>query len=192
MTSHRFSFKLLTLPLVFAAVLAVAPAGALAGTLLSGYGSPGGGAQALLGSALINGAPPGGSGSSGGGSSGGGGSATGSGVGSAAGAGQAGQGHGQSQGAGQSAGEGSSALGAYPSGAHGNGAQGTKSAAGASAGGSSAYTSSGSPQPVAGAVAAEDAGPLGLTGAGLLLLGLVLGVLALTAGLTTRLARTQH
>jgi hypothetical protein len=41
-------------------------------------------------------------------------------------------------------------------------------------------------------VAAEDAGPLGLTGAGLLLLGLVLGVLALTAGLTTRLARTQH
>lgn len=45
MTRQRFSFILLTLTLT--AALAVAPGSALAGLLLSGYGGPGGGTQAL-------------------------------------------------------------------------------------------------------------------------------------------------
>jgi hypothetical protein len=50
------------------ALLALGPAAAQGGSLLSGYGGPGQGNQAILGSALLNGPPSGG----GGGSSGGG------------------------------------------------------------------------------------------------------------------------
>jgi hypothetical protein len=53
---------------VFLALLAVmlaAPAAAQAGSLLSGYGGPGDGSQAILGSALTGGGPSGGEGGSG-------------------------------------------------------------------------------------------------------------------------------
>jgi hypothetical protein len=51
------------------ALLALGPAAAQGGSLLSGYGGPGQGNQAILGSALLNGPRGGGSGSSGGGAS---------------------------------------------------------------------------------------------------------------------------
>src|SRR4051812_5612016 len=56
--------------LLAAGALACAPAGADAGSLLSGYGGPGQGSQALLGSALIGGGGGSSSGGSGGGSGG--------------------------------------------------------------------------------------------------------------------------
>lgn len=57
------------------ALAVAAPAGAQASSLLSGYGGPGTGSQAILGAALIGGGSSGG-GSSGGGSGGGGGEGT--------------------------------------------------------------------------------------------------------------------
>jgi hypothetical protein len=181
MTRHRSSFILLMCSLTFAAALAATPGSAMAGSLLSGYGGPGSGAQALLGSTLINGTgtPPSG-GSSGmrtqlPGAGNGNGSPT-------AGGGTGGQG----------AGVGGAAHAKGASGAQGKSGQSTTGAAGASNGSSAAYTSTGSPQPAVGTAAAADTGLLGLTGADVLLLALVLGVLAVTAGLTTRLARTQH
>jgi hypothetical protein len=42
------------------------------------------------------------------------------------------------------------------------------------------------------AAAAEDPGPLGLSGTDLLLVGLAAGALIVTAGITRRMARTQH
>jgi hypothetical protein len=62
MTSHRTISLTLTL---LAVLVTVAPSSAFAGSLLSGYGGPGEGNQAILGSALLGGAG-GGSGSSGG------------------------------------------------------------------------------------------------------------------------------
>ncbi len=69
MTSHRLTGTSATLLVL--ALSAAAPAVAGAGSLLSGYGGPGQGNQAILGSALLNG-PSGGGGSTGGGSTGGG------------------------------------------------------------------------------------------------------------------------
>jgi hypothetical protein len=66
MTSHRTIFS--TLALIGALVLSMASS-ASANSLLSGYGGPGEGNQAILGSALVGGAS--GGGGSGGGSSGG-------------------------------------------------------------------------------------------------------------------------
>ncbi len=178
MTRHRTTCLLVTFFLSLTA--ATVPSSALAGSLLSGYGAPGSGAQAILGSALLNG----GGGSSGGGAStggGAGGSASGVGGGSAA-TGQAGA-------AGQGAGAATRSTGG--SDVH----DGRTRASGApqtSAGGFGAYTYSGSPHPAAGLQNAADSGPLGLTGTDLLLLALVLGVLAVTAGLTRRLASMQH
>ena len=73
MTRH-----LTTTPVVgFVLALSVAmPAAARANPLLSGYGGPGQGNQAILGAALLNGPAGGGGGSAGGGSTGEGGSAT--------------------------------------------------------------------------------------------------------------------
>jgi hypothetical protein len=56
-----------------AALSAIVPASALAGSLLSGYGGPGQGSQAILGSSLLNGPRGGGGGSQGGGGAKGGG-----------------------------------------------------------------------------------------------------------------------
>ena len=66
MKSHRRPISIAAL--LAAGALAYAPAGANAGSLLSGYGGPGQGSQALLGSTLIGGG--GSSGGSGGGSGG--------------------------------------------------------------------------------------------------------------------------
>jgi hypothetical protein len=68
MKSHRI---IIYIGVALAAWLALLPGSALASSLLSGYGGPGQGSQAILGSALLNGPK-------GGGSSGGPGSATGS------------------------------------------------------------------------------------------------------------------
>jgi hypothetical protein len=57
---------IIKLTLIVMVVAALAPAAASAGSLLSGYGGPGEGNQAILGSALLNG--PSGKGGSGGGS----------------------------------------------------------------------------------------------------------------------------
>ncbi|HEX4484106.1 MAG TPA: hypothetical protein VH081_09990 [Solirubrobacteraceae bacterium] len=53
-------------------ICAAVPQVALAGSLLSGYGGPGEGSQALIGATLVNGSRGGGGGSGGGGSAGGG------------------------------------------------------------------------------------------------------------------------
>jgi hypothetical protein len=75
MTSYR---KIIPIVAGFAALSAMSPTAATAGSLLSGYGGPGQGNQSVLGSALLNGSGNGGGGSgTGGGSSTGGGAATG-------------------------------------------------------------------------------------------------------------------
>ncbi len=195
MKRHRSSFMLLTLSLTAAAALGVLPGSALAGSLLSGYGGPGGGTQALLGSTLVNGSgPSGGSGGgAGGGSSSGAGAAAG-GAGSLGGSANAlGGSHGSGNGdSGSSASGRGGTGGAAQSGSgaskHANGANGT------SAGGSATYTSTEGPRPVAGAAAARDAqaAPLGFTRTDALLLVLVLGVLSITMLLTRGFARTQQ
>jgi hypothetical protein len=69
MTSHR---RIVLTGLIVVAITAAPPALAMAGSLLSGYGGPGQGSQAILGSALLGGGSGGDGGSSGGGPSGGG------------------------------------------------------------------------------------------------------------------------
>jgi hypothetical protein len=66
MTSHRLTIAGASVALALASALPATAA--LAGPLLSGYGGPGAGNQALLGSALLNG-PSGGAGSGGEGAS---------------------------------------------------------------------------------------------------------------------------
>lgn len=61
MRSHRTTIFIAAL---CAAVMAASPTSALASSLLSGYGGPGQGSQAILGSAVVNG-PRGGGGASG-------------------------------------------------------------------------------------------------------------------------------
>lgn len=182
---HRSSFILLTLSLT--AAFGVAPPSALAGSLLSGYGGPGGGTQALLGSTLVNGAGPSG-GSSGGSSSGGGSTAAGGGIASVSGSAPA-------RGSGSSGpGPGSSASGASGARGHNEGSKRANGTPGTSAGGSAAYTSGEGLAPAARAAAAKDVkqAPLGFTGTDALLLAFVLGVLVITMALTRGLARMQQ
>jgi hypothetical protein len=169
---------------VLVCLAAFAPAGALAGgPLLSGYGPPGAGAQAIIGATLLNG-PSGGSGgsSSGGDSAGGSGSSSG----------------------GSSSGVPSSTAGRAAPGGGGSGraANTTHSAAPAAqrarggstqvpgADGSGAYSRAlqGKAYPTA-AVSAEAPW---FSGADLLALVLAAGALALTAVATVRLAGSQH
>jgi hypothetical protein len=204
MKRHRSSFMLLTLSLTVA--LCALPGSALAGPLLSGYGGPGGGTQALLGSTLVNGSGPSG-GSSGGSGSARGGSASGAGApaqggfgGSTASGGGAGSLGGSTSSPGGARGNGSSASGPGGAGAaakssgNGGSAKRADGASGTSAGGSAAYTSTEGPRPVAGTAAARDAqaAPLDFTGTDALLLVFVLGVLTITMLLTRGLARTQQ
>jgi hypothetical protein len=124
MKSHR---KISLATALLAALVAVAPASAAANSLLSGYGGPGAGNQAILGSALIGGGGSAGgggsSGSSGSGSTGSTGSSTGS-TGSSAGStgSSAGSAAGSEAAGGGEAG--SSGRGAREEGAAGNGAAG--------------------------------------------------------------------
>jgi hypothetical protein len=182
-TMIRHSRIISTLSLL--AILAIAPAPASAGSLLSGYGAPGGGAQAIVGSALVNGPRGGGGpGASGSGSS----SATGA-------SGAASRGSTSTQGAagGQATGQSASHGGALNKiqSTHGesHASPGRSEApSGTSGGASPAYTASGA----ASAVHLGDSGALGFTGSDLRLVVLVLGILAVAAGFTRRMARMPH
>jgi hypothetical protein len=165
--------KTRTVTVVAALTLALFSAGAAvasAGTLLSGYGGPGQGNQAILGSGLLNLPPGGGSGGSSGGSSTGAGAATSSGSAGGAGAVSTGAGHGST-----------GARGA--SGSHSRGSA-TRSvpAGGVSTGGAS---------PLAAQTASVSVPTLGLSGADLLYILLTLAALAMTARLTRQLTQRQ-
>ncbi|MCW3067686.1 MAG: hypothetical protein JWL67_311 [Solirubrobacterales bacterium] len=158
---------------ILAVALAVAlPSSAGASSLLSGYGGPGQGNQAILGSALLNG-PSGG---------GGGGGSTGTGGGSAAATGNL-------------AAPASAQVKARPRGASrhsrssaGRAGQGNGSSVGLSSTGASGK------YPLQTALAGSSAGgsgPLGLSGADLMYIILALGVLAVTGAATRQLMRDQ-
>jgi hypothetical protein len=182
MRSHRTIFTTLGL----AAVLWTA-APASAGSLLSGYGGPGQGNQAILGAALLNGRHGGGHGGSGAGGAGGGTS------------GSAGVGQGSpatstngalSAAAGAGARGPTTSTGSAPGrGGRGEGGARSHGAGGpASAGGAPAY-----PPPSSNAAPpSADSNTLGLSGAEELFVLLALGVLALTGTLTMRLTRTTR
>lgn len=160
---RRQSAIITTAALVLVLVGVAIPSAEAAGPLLSGYGGPGQGNQAILGAALLNG-PSGG---------GGGGSqspATTPGTSSSA-SSQSPSGAGASTGAKS----------------HGGGARSTRGpSAGASAGRPRAYSSSSgltAPQAAVGGAPA-----LGLSGADLVYIILALGALAVTAAFTVRLA----
>jgi hypothetical protein len=162
-----------------AAISAASPAAAPASPLLSGYGVPGQGSQVILGSSLVNGPPKGG----GGGSQGAGGS-TGTGESSsAAAAGRLGTatGSGEVPPAGLVVHKHVSTTGTHPRNAKGVEVQGTSS-------GSRASPAS----PTRAAVRpAADSETLGVSGIDLLYVLIALGALALTAVLTSRIARTS-
>jgi hypothetical protein len=186
MNRHRIT---ILIGLVAGATAAL-PAPALASPLLSGYGGPGQGNQAILGSALVNG-PRGGGG--GGGAGGGSGSSGAGGESSTAPTG------GESESRSSTAppvGKGGFSQG-RPGGspARGSGARrvGGRSVTGKHApGGSTAVSASAdSFYPAAERVpAGAQAGTLGLSGEDALLIALAVGSLALIAGLTRRLTRT--
>jgi hypothetical protein len=173
MTSHRKSSLTLTL---LAVLMTVAPASAFGNSLLSGYGGPGEGNQAILGSALLGG----GGGNGGGGSSGGpsgltGPSSTGAGVG-----GQASQENARPTGP---SGRGSRTGGG--AGRATGGVAGSRGAHGeASGGGALAYPVSSGDNTSRVATSA-----FGLSGGDLVYVLLVLGALAVTGVVTGRLAR---
>ena len=167
MTSRRMITSILTVLVVGAP--AALPAAATAGSLLSGYGGPGQGNQAILGSALLNGPSNGGGG--GGGSTGAGGSS----------------------GAGTLAGTSSPVASSRPQprGRHHSSSSRRSSATGSlgarTPGGSGAYPlSTGLARSVSG-----DSRTLGLSGADLLYILLALAALALT-GLATRQLMRGH
>jgi hypothetical protein len=168
--------------LALAGLSALVPACALAGgPLLSGYGGPGAGAQAILGATLLNG-PGGGAGS---------------GTGSRGGSSDAG-GPGASDGATSTTSGSGSAADANPGNGrepargpqHGKGSTRVAGAGGASTGAAAAYLSP-SRAGTSPAVA-QSAGSSWFSGADLALLALTAGALVLTTLLTLRLARTQH
>jgi hypothetical protein len=153
--------RLTTTATIVALSLCVLPTGADASsTLLSGYGGPGEGNQAIIGSTLIGG----GKGSSGGGSGG---------------AGQVSAGSSSIEAPAPTvSGAGNSQAKRTPHARKGSGS----SASHASEGGASTYTP-------AAATHASGGSTLGLTGADLLYIVLAVGGLALTAVLTGRLTR---
>jgi hypothetical protein len=179
MTSHRKSSLILTL---LAVLMTVAPASAFGNSLLSGYGGPGEGNQAILGSALLGGGGAGGGSGSSGGSSGlRGSSSTDAGVGGQTG-GQAGDQNATLTG---SRGQGSTAHG------RGVGVAGSRGERGeASGGGALAYPVSSGDNPSR--VASVAANAFGLSGGDLVYVLLVLGALAVTGVVTGRLARMSR
>lgn len=163
MRRHR---KTISIGILTGVLSAAAPAVASAGSLLSGYGGPGQGNQAILGAALLDGPPGGGGGSAGGGPAGGNGPRAG-GLGGAARAGRSG-----------------SARGSRPS----TGRKHAKGASDAAGSQPSAARSELLTRPAADAGAAP-AQTLGLTGDDLLYMLLVLGALGFTGAVTRQLAR---
>lgn len=175
MTSHRrISIVALT-----AAMAAISPVVASASSLLSGYGGPGQGSQAILGSALLGG------GSGGGGGDGSSSSSNGGSSGSSSGSFR----YGESAG-----GTGSAAAGAVRAGgkttrkSSARGASSSRAGAGGTSGGGTYPASSTEKAPGTGAGGSET---LGLSGEDLLYILLVLAALAFTGVLTGRLARTH-
>jgi len=162
MTSHRTTLSILATLVVMTTAM---PAFASASPLLSGYGGPGEGNQAILGSALLGG---GGLSGSSGGSSGSRGSSP---TGPADVRAQAGQSQGNAATAG------SSERGSTTGGQSGQSAGGTSGSNDRSAGGTSRQASGGSET-------------LGLSGEDLLYMIFALGVLSFVGVLTRRLART--
>jgi hypothetical protein len=178
MTSQRT----ISLTLTFLAVLlSTAPSSAFANPLLSGYGGPGEGNQAILGSTLVGG-PGGGGGSAGGAAGGSPGSSLGGAVGSGARSaqsdatptGSSGRGSGVRAG-GRAAGVGSGSRG--PSGK-------------ASGGATRAYPLSSAEN--ASQAASGETQTLGISGEDVAYIFLALGALAFTGVLTRRLARTSR
>lgn len=182
MKSHR---KISLTTALLAALVAIAPASASANSLLSGYGGPGAGNQAILGSALIGG----GGSTGGGGSSGASGStgSTGSSVGSAAGSEAAGKGEAalaDSSGRGAKGG----AAGKGAGGPAASGAAGARRGHGKASGGAAgAYPVR--PRDDASQSASAGGGALVFSAADLGYLFLVLAVLGATGLTTRRLAR---
>jgi len=165
MTSHRT----ITLAGVILVALALAvPVSASANSLLSGYGGPGQGNQAILGSALLNGP----SGGGGGGSTGAGSSATSAGVGGSGATGSAG---------GSGAGRSPSRRNPAPR----HGAPRVVAISGASENGGPAYQGY-----LRAGAAGGSSETLGLSGSDLLFILLALAALLFTAFLTRGLART--
>jgi hypothetical protein len=184
MTSHR-TISLTTA--LLAALVAVAPSCASANSMLSGYGGPGAGNQAILGSALIGGGGSAGGGGSSGSSGSGSTGSTGSSAGSAAGAGAAGGGEAGSTG---SSGQGSEA-GAGEGGAGGkgsSGAAGPRSGHGKASGGA-AHAYPVRPLDDVSKQTSAGSGALGFSAADFGYLFLVLAVLGATGIVTRRLAR---
>jgi hypothetical protein len=178
----------ITATLLVAAVLGVAPAFAGAGPLLSGYGGPGQGNQAILGSAVVNGSSGGGSaGSSSRGSSAGGSSLAASSGGDAAGARIAAP----SAGAAPRSATGASAgaKGQAPAAAsHTSEKQAKQPLAGTSSSGAATSESSSSLTASRGGIGGSQ--PLGLSRADFLYILLAFGVLVFTGILTRSLARS--
>jgi hypothetical protein len=182
MTSHRTIFSTLTLLAVFM----TATTSAAASPLLGGYGGPGEGNQAILGSSLVGGA--GGSGGSSGGSSGSNGAA-----------GSTGSSPSAAGGGGASAGV-SEASSTGPSGRGSTSSEGGGHAAGRASGSrsGSAETSGGAARTYPPPVSRDDVSQsaptgsqaLGLSAADLGYALLVLGVLIAAGAVTRRLART--
>jgi hypothetical protein len=180
MTSHRNIPLTLTLLAVF---VAFAPSSALADSLLSGYGGPGEGNQAILGSALVGGAGGGGSSNGSSGSSGGSTGSTGS-------SSSATTGGGAAAGVSEAASTGSSAGGAVSGGSRSATGRASHSRAGgrrASGGTARAY-------PLASRDDASQStsggwGSLGLSAGDLGYVLLVLGALAAAGFVTRRLAQ---
>jgi hypothetical protein len=181
MRSHRAISHSVVSAVIFIA-LALVPATAQAGSLLSGYGGPGEGNQAVLGSALIGGSR---GGSGGSGSAGGGGSETSGGASESSSSPSSGEARGGSGGTDRGASRGGSAR-------HGAG-KGAKGAAhgGASTAGTSGASGAGAQQfasfyPAAERVPSGGQGVvLGLTGTDILLIA-VAAVALIAIGLATR------
>jgi hypothetical protein len=166
----------ITSVLVFVALIAAAfPGAGLASSLLSGYGGPGEGNQAVLGSALLN-APKGGGGGGGG-----------------AGAGSLGSGQASSGQSGEAAASPGAKAGATSKRATHKGSSGRTRSAKPAAGGGTAQASHTRAviYPAASReVTTGGSRALGLSGADFVYIILALGVLALTGLLTVRLTRT--
>ncbi len=178
--------RILVVLVAFGLVPAAASPVALAGSpLLSGYGGPGTGEQAVIGSTLIGGG--GGSGSSG---------SAGSGGSSSANSSTAGRGSGSTAPGTTSAVTGGSSAGGGSGGALGKGASGGATRAGGSASHAPAGTKGVQIRafvyPTALRSASGDSPALGISGSDLLLFLAAIATLALVAAATLRLSRLQR
>lgn len=172
MKAHR---TIIFIGVVVVALAASLPAGALANSLLSGYGGPGQGNQAILGAALLN-SPKGGGGS--GGSSNSSNSSNSSTSGSGTATAPASSSAGSTKGGQESSGSGRSAR---RSGAKSSSQEGARNA---SSGARGFYPASER------IPAGQQAGTLGLSGTDLVYIVLALGLLVFIGVLTRRLAQT--